>query len=124
MLDGHQRNTLDQIERHMHAEDPEFLARMQTLADQRPFPTISAICVSLFLSLPLVGLLFGPPTAFLIASAAALVIAGILIRRRVRAVSPTVTAAIRHCGGAAGASTQARRAPSRPDVEAQPDEAS
>ena len=49
---------------------------------ERPFPTIAVLCAGLFISVPLVMLLFGWPGVVIILDLFAAAVAVILIRRR------------------------------------------
>jgi hypothetical protein len=71
------------LERHLAAEDPAFLARMHATSPM-PFPTIFVLCVLLFLTVPLVSLLFGPGTALCTSTAVTAAIAGVTARRRLQ----------------------------------------
>ncbi|GIF19592.1 hypothetical protein BJ973_006637 [Actinoplanes tereljensis] len=82
MLDGRYRQALDDIERHLQDEDPDFAARMSTPVDERPFPTLPILGASLYIALPLVALLFGRTATLLTLSLGATAIAGVLLYRR------------------------------------------
>jgi hypothetical protein len=83
MLRDHDRRVLADIEHHLAVQDPEFARRMSaTTAEDRPFPTVLAMSTTLYISLPLVGLLFGWIAAVLVFDLFAIVIAAVLIRRR------------------------------------------
>ncbi|GAA2655885.1 DUF3040 domain-containing protein [Paractinoplanes durhamensis] len=81
MLDGDHRRALEEIERHLHAEDPALAARLSTL-DPRPFPTILVLSAALYITLPLVALMFGATVAIVTLGLGVALMGGILIRRR------------------------------------------
>ncbi len=56
----------------------------QLQAGERPFPTLSVLCAGLFISLPLVMLLFGWPGVGVLLSLFATGVAVTLVRRRPR----------------------------------------
>jgi hypothetical protein len=82
MLDDHDRRALRDIERGLTRQDPLLAARMGTPVDARRFPTVSILCVLLYLSLPLVSLLFGWPATVATLSSFAVTIATVVIHRR------------------------------------------
>jgi hypothetical protein len=83
MLRDHDRRVLADIEHHLAVQDPGFARRMNaTTAEDRPFPTVLALCTTLYITLPLAGLLFGWIAAVLVLDVFAVVIGAVLIRRR------------------------------------------
>ena len=83
MLDEHDRRALAEIERELSRQDPTFATRMAGPGEDRRFPTILALCVSLYVLLPMVMLLFGGRATMLVFGVFALVIAAVLARRGV-----------------------------------------
>jgi Flp pilus assembly protein TadB len=79
-VDERSRRVLRDIERDLRREDPAFAARMS--GDRPRFPTLSALCASLYIVVPLVSLLFGMLAVVITVDAAAVVIGTILILRR------------------------------------------
>ncbi|GIF13694.1 DUF3040 domain-containing protein [Actinoplanes teichomyceticus] len=79
MLEEKDRRALADIELHLCADDPEFARRMR--ADDRRFPTVSVLCVLVFLTLPFVGLFSGPGAVLVTVNVAAVVVTTILLIR-------------------------------------------
>jgi hypothetical protein len=84
MLDEQNRRALAQIEQGLARQDPHFAVRMRTQGEDRPFPTVLALCVSLYISLPMVTLLFGWIAGVVTLDLFALLLAVVLVRRRRR----------------------------------------
>ncbi|WP_433719134.1 DUF3040 domain-containing protein [Actinoplanes sp. CA-051413] len=82
MLDDRERRVLAEIERGLSRQDAAFASRMRTAGEDRPAPTVLALCISLYISLPMVMLLFGWVAAVFTLEAFAVVIAVVLARRR------------------------------------------
>jgi hypothetical protein len=82
MLEEGDRRVLAEIERGLSQQDPAFATRMRTAGEDRPAPTVLALCISLYVSLPMVMLLFGWVASVLTLEAFAVVIAVVLARRR------------------------------------------
>lgn len=81
-MDDPVQRALQDIERHLARDDPAFVARMRGERRELPrFPTIAALCTTLYILLPLVMLLFGWPVVVGMIDAFAVVIAAVLIRR-------------------------------------------
>jgi hypothetical protein len=60
MSGDHEARALHNIEQHLTDEDPEFATRMRgPETGPRPFPTVFALCVLLYICLPIEALLFG-----------------------------------------------------------------
>ncbi|WP_328469354.1 dolichyl-diphosphooligosaccharide--protein glycosyltransferase subunit 2 [Actinoplanes sp. NBC_00393] len=70
MLDDDERRILADLERDF--QEPE----------ERPFPTISVLCVGLFIAFPIVMLLFGWPGLIITLDLFAAAVAIVLLRRR------------------------------------------
>jgi hypothetical protein len=84
MLDERDRRVLAEIERGLSRQDPAFAARMHAEREERHAPTVLALCASLYISLPMVMLLFGWVAAVMTLEAFAVAIAVVLARRRSR----------------------------------------
>ncbi|MEV6348233.1 DUF3040 domain-containing protein [Actinoplanes sp. NPDC051851] len=85
MLDDNERRALAELEQRVVQADPEFAARMSSdPGDERPFPTIPVLCALLFISTPLVMLLFGWPGVVIAIDLFAASLAVTLIRRNRR----------------------------------------
>ena len=84
MLDERERRVLAEIERGLSRKDPAFAIRMRATGEDRPAPTVLALCISLYVALPMVMLLFGWVAAVVTLDAFAVVIAVVLARRRSR----------------------------------------
>jgi DUF3040 family protein len=84
MLNDQDRRALRDIERALTRQDPVLAARMRAPIGARRFPTVSFLCVVLYLSLPLVTLLFGWPVAVATLGIVAVAIATKVIHRRRR----------------------------------------
>jgi Flp pilus assembly protein TadB len=82
MLDEQDRRALVEIELGLSRQDPKFVTRMRRQGDDRRFPTVLALCVSLYVVVPMVALLFGWIAAVVTFDAFAVLIAVVLIRRR------------------------------------------
>jgi NADH:ubiquinone oxidoreductase subunit 3 (subunit A) len=84
MLDGQARSALDDIERHLTRQDPAFAQRLRAgvPASTYSFPTVFILCVLLFLTLPIVTLLFGWAGTTVTLHLFALSIVVVLVRRR------------------------------------------
>jgi hypothetical protein len=81
MLDEQERRTLQEIERGLSRQDPSFAARMRE-GEERRFPTVLALSVSLFILLPTVALLFGWVAAVVTLDVFAAALAVVLYRHR------------------------------------------
>jgi hypothetical protein len=81
-MDDQGQRALHAIEQNLTREDPAFVARMRVgrTPDAR-FPTISALCASLYILIPLGALLFGWPGVVIILDVFAVAIAAVLIHR-------------------------------------------
>jgi DUF3040 family protein len=84
MLDEQDRRALAGIEQGLARQDPQFAQRMRARGEDRPFPTVLALCASLYILLPMVTLLVGWVAAAVTLALFALAIAIVLIRRRRR----------------------------------------
>jgi len=82
MLDERDRRRLAEIESGLSRQDPAFAARMSAGGEDRPAPTVLALCISLYILLPMVMLLFGWVAAVVTLDVFAVVIAVVLARRR------------------------------------------
>ncbi|AGZ41135.1 DUF3040 domain-containing protein [Actinoplanes friuliensis] len=81
-----ERLTLRAIEQNLIRTDPEFAARMRAPALDSPrFPWVTALCILTYIFVPIQALLFGWVSAVITLDVVAVVLAGILIRRRRRA---------------------------------------
>jgi Flp pilus assembly protein TadB len=85
MLDEQDRRALFEIERGLSRQDPAFVTRMRGQGEDRRFPTVLALCVSIYLVVPMVALLLGWIAAVVAFDAFAVTIAVVLVRRRRRA---------------------------------------
>jgi hypothetical protein len=83
MLEEKDRRALEEIEQRLAAGDPAFARRMNEIPT-RPFPALSVLCVLVFLSMPFVGLFFGPTAALIIADLAAVTVVVVLVLRHRR----------------------------------------
>ena len=83
MIDD-ERRVLREIEDHLRMADPAFVARM-TVPAGHPFPTLSVLGVLLFLTAPLIGLLFGTAAVGRTAAVACYLAVVVLAHRRRRA---------------------------------------
>jgi len=83
MLDEQERRALEQIEQGLSRQDPAFAARMGRPGDDRRFPTILALCVSLYIALPMATMLFGWVAAVITFDVFAVILAVVLARRDV-----------------------------------------
>jgi hypothetical protein len=86
MLDEQDRRALAGIEQALARQDPRFAQRMRTRGEDRPFPTVLALCASLYILLPMVMLLVGWIAAVVTLDLFATAIAVVLIRRRRRRI--------------------------------------
>jgi DUF3040 family protein len=78
MLDGDYRRALGEIEARLEAEDPALAARLRGPR----FPTGWALAAGLYITLPVVALLFGPRTALVTHGSAAMIIFAVWCGRR------------------------------------------
>jgi Flp pilus assembly protein TadB len=84
-VDEQARQALHDIERNLVREDPVFAARMRAEARETPrFPTVSALCASLYILIPIVMILFGSPGVVVTVDVFAIAIGTVLIRRHRR----------------------------------------
>ncbi len=83
MLDERDRRALADIEQGLSREDPTFAHRMRGSGEDRPAPTVLALCASLYVLLPMVMLLFGWVAAVIVFDVFAAAIATVLARRRI-----------------------------------------
>ncbi|BCY07421.1 DUF3040 domain-containing protein [Actinoplanes sp. L3-i22] len=84
MLNDNERRALADLERHLQ-HDPDFTARMDGLAGvpaEPPSPAVPVLCALLFITIPLVMLLFGWVGVLIALDLFAAAVALILIRRR------------------------------------------
>jgi hypothetical protein len=81
MLDEQERRALREIELGLSRHDPEFASRMRDGEDRR-FPTVLALSVSLYIVLPMVTLLFGWVAAVIVLDIFAVLVMVALFRRR------------------------------------------
>ncbi|MEU4235916.1 DUF3040 domain-containing protein [Actinoplanes sp. NPDC026619] len=79
MLDRDYERALTEIEQQLHAEDPEFV---RTFAGERAFPTALVLAAGLYITMPIVALLFGPRTALFTLAAGGLIAVVIWCGRR------------------------------------------
>ncbi|GAA3348417.1 hypothetical protein GCM10020358_66850 [Amorphoplanes nipponensis] len=86
MLDERDRRALAAIEQELSRQDPVLAARMG--GPDRPGPTVLALCASLYVSLPMVTLLFGWVAAVIVFDVFAVLLALVLVRRRRRRARP------------------------------------
>ena len=84
MLDERDRRVLAEIERGLSRQDPGLAALMRAQGEDRPTPTDLALCVCLYVSLPMMMLLFGWIAALVTFDVFAVAIAVVLVRRRLR----------------------------------------
>jgi Flp pilus assembly protein TadB len=83
MLSGRERRTLREIEQRLAVDDPAFAARMRGLPTERRFPTVTVLCVALYIIAPVVLLLAGaPPMLTVFAIFVATTMAVLMSRRR------------------------------------------
>jgi uncharacterized protein (TIGR03382 family) len=83
MLDDRDRRALQDIEGHLTRHDPALAARLSDPpAAARPFPTVLALCVGLYIVVPIMSLLFGGTGAATTAALFGAVILLVLLRRR------------------------------------------
>ena len=82
MIDD-ERRMLAEIEDRLRMADPAFVARM-TVSDPRPFPALSVLGVLLFITAPLVSLLYGIAVLAVITGMTLGVMAAVVFRRRRR----------------------------------------
>ncbi|WP_160165911.1 DUF3040 domain-containing protein [Actinoplanes sp. OR16] len=83
MLEEKDRRALEDIEQRLAAGDPAFVRRMSE-PPRRPFPTLSVLCVAVFLVMPFVGLFLGPTAALIVADLAAVTVVVVLVLRHRR----------------------------------------
>lgn len=77
------RRALDDIEQNLVREDPAFVAQMDPNRPQLPrFPTVSVLCASLYILMPLVMLLFGWLAVVFTIAAFAVAVGSVLLRHR------------------------------------------
>ena len=88
MLDERERRVLAEIERGLSRQDPSFAAVMRAQGEDRPFPTVLALCIGLYVSLPMMMLLFGWIAALITFDAFAVAVAVVLVRRSLRQRRP------------------------------------
>jgi Protein of unknown function (DUF3040) len=79
MLDDESR-VLTEIEHQLRLADPAFATRM-TAPDPRPFPTITVLFLLLFVTAPLISLLFGLMIVAVMTAAVLVVVAAVLLHR-------------------------------------------
>jgi hypothetical protein len=84
MLDEQEQRALEEIEQGLSRQDPAFAVRMGRRREDRPFPTVLALCVSLYIALPMVTMLFGWVAAVVTFDIFAVIVAVVLARRGIR----------------------------------------
>ena len=82
MLDRDYERALTEIERQLRADDPEFA---RALTGERSFPAALVLAAGLYITMPIVALLFGPRTALLTLGSAGLVGLAVWCGRRTSA---------------------------------------
>jgi hypothetical protein len=86
-----ERRLLEELEQQVRRQDPAFVKRMKaTATDPRPFPTLPALGVGLYILTPIVMLLTGWPGVLILLIAAAAVVASRAVRRLRRRGRPPV----------------------------------
>jgi len=88
MLDEQDRRVLAEIERALSRQDPALAARMRAQGEDRPFPTVLALCILLYVMLPMVMLMFGWIAALVTFDVFAVTVAVVLAWRRLRRAGP------------------------------------
>ena len=88
MLEEKDRRVLADIERRLCATDPAFARRMRSGAAGCSFPTVSVVCVLVFLALPFVGLFLGPRAALIAIDVTTIVVMTIMAVRFSRRLRP------------------------------------